>query len=350
MLSNEKLRDWVERSFFQVKPRQFEYSPCFSNTQKLLIVVPYFNPLGDLQREKSFLRFKQKLKQNLSNSRVLIVETLLGENSKKAEWNLEESSFHHLKTYSSAILWQKERLLNLALDYAVAEGFEFMTWLDADLEMEDPYWEARLCKNLESNEFLQCFDAAYLEENHKGTKYRIKRSAASHFGAKQSLANKGIASGLAWAARVSCLKKCRFFDAAIVGGGDTAFYYALLKTQVPADDWHLALSNVSFFQKMPPKLLVDFKKWTANKEQESIKIGALEQNLKAYYHGEQYLRQKRSRYNALQDFDPSTELEITASGAWTWSKQANPRHIQVVEEFFKLRASSERQKSFSQTS
>jgi len=68
---------------------------------------------------------------------------------------------HLIQLSGGDIMWQKERLLNIALE-AVPDKVEDLAWIDCDLVFESPDWPDAARRALKSDNVIQLFSEAVL--------------------------------------------------------------------------------------------------------------------------------------------------------------------------------------------
>ena len=97
---------------------------------KLWTIAAYFNPCGYKSRLDNYERFREQLKTPL-----LTVELAFEE-----PFELEPTAADILiQRRGESVMWQKERLLNIALDHLPAEC-EAVAWLDCDVLFSRADW------------------------------------------------------------------------------------------------------------------------------------------------------------------------------------------------------------------
>ena len=115
----------------------------------MCVITAYCNPCGYVSRRRNFELFASKL---ISQSAYLIVvEVAHGE----AAFELNEK-FNVVRRRCSDLLWQKERMLNIALMYIPME-FTKVAWLDCDVIFEDTSWAERTEHALDEYTVVQPF-------------------------------------------------------------------------------------------------------------------------------------------------------------------------------------------------
>ena len=82
--------------------------------------------------------------------------------SHSGEFELNENDADILVQISGGdVMWQKERLLNIALDYLPPQA-KYVAWIDCDVILENTFWYLEAIELLKSNDVIQLFDEAYL--------------------------------------------------------------------------------------------------------------------------------------------------------------------------------------------
>jgi hypothetical protein len=72
---------------------------------------------------------------------------------------------HLIQLSGGDIMWQKERLLNIALE-AVPDKVEDLAWIDCDLVFESPDWPDAARRALKSDNVIQLFsEVRYLDKS-----------------------------------------------------------------------------------------------------------------------------------------------------------------------------------------
>jgi hypothetical protein len=206
---------------------QTQSAPPYSEVNSdLWAITTYFNPCNYQNRRKGYEVFRQNLQ----------IPLLTVELSFNGEFHLEEGDAEILiQRTSEDVMWQKERLLNLAVE-ALPDFCGKVAWVDCDLVFENDDWPEAARKALEKYPVIQPFQYAYdLKPGLTGPDFAPKmcnprcESYASLYCKrllpegllklpdKRSL---GITPGYAWAARRDLLLRHTLYDACIVGGGD----------------------------------------------------------------------------------------------------------------------------------
>ena len=162
-----------------------------------------------------------------------------------------------------AVLWQKERLLNVGLSH-LPDDCEAVLSIDCDVFFLSRHWLPGVLKLLEHYPVVQPYavvqhlDRDWVPERPVGECVIFEQSAmAAVDDPEAALANatrrsaETIAPGHAWVYRRELLCRFGFFDSCIVGGGDTAMACA---------GWGALDAAVALHQ-MPPGQAAHYRHW-----------------------------------------------------------------------------------------
>ena len=207
--------------------------PVSHSSNRLWAITSYFNPARYRRRFENYRVFRRHLTLPL-----LTVE--LGFDGR---FELGSGDADRLvQVHGRDVMWQKERLLNIALAELPAEC-EAVAWLDCDLVFDDPRWPRKAMAELEKVTAVQPFDrvmeagpsydhdaADSPDLVHRG---RSWASALNDPACPPDLLTReiralGYSCGLAWAARRSFLERHGFYDACVMGSGVRALPGAVL--------------------------------------------------------------------------------------------------------------------------
>src|SRR5262249_42875518 len=186
----------------------------------LWIIVSYFNPLNYRTRRFNYDVFIGALQRSGLNH--LTVECAF----EGQQFSLPDSS-NVIKVRSRSVLWQKERLLNLAVSW-LPRSCKCVAWLDCDLLFTNPSWVVETVRLLDKFPVVQLFERCirlpqgHLDHNGKGN---VCRSFASIMSRDSSVLNSGRFddhghTGYGWAARREVLDRRGLYEYAIAGSAD----------------------------------------------------------------------------------------------------------------------------------
>lgn len=218
-------------------------------------------------------------------------------------------------------LWQKERLLNLAVERLPPE-VDRVAWIDADIQFANPDWAAETHAALERLAVVQLFDAAhFLDQRH-----HVIRSGPSVVGQH----NKGdkVWPGLAWAARRSVFP---LLDMHILGGGDNLMWQAF------AGRHHIKESQGAWWRRLmsPRWLRAYLLEGERMRRRVGGRVGRIAGDVFHYWHGSFENRRYVDRWQILRDhqFDPETDVAIDANGLLRWNSDKPALHAAVAGYF-----------------
>lgn len=303
-----------------------------NNESPLWVITSYYNPQGYLRRWQNFLAFKNNL-----NLPLMVVE-LAEEGRHQLNGN---STDRVMRLTGDSFIWQKERLLNIAIEHLPAH-VKYVAWVDCDMKFERDDWAEEAIEKLEKNGGLlqlfgkvihcpQAFDPLKdsilsLEDRHLYSErsaamiaaqgdYHLKVNTFNRGDIYQKGASAGViiqSSGHAWAACVSDLSKAKIYDANIVGGGDSIMFYCLAGVV----ETYFKMRHYS------EKHQAHIHVWQKNAREHGLfrHVDHVDGKLYHYWHGEFKHRYYRQRHECLSslDYDPVTSLRLASNGTWAW--------------------------------
>jgi hypothetical protein len=299
-------------------------------------ITSYYNPV--------------RYKRRLSNYRIfranLDVPLVTVELSFDGTFELEKNDADRLIQISGgAVLWQKERLLNLAIKQ-VPPDIENIAWVDCDAILGRPDWIEEAKRQLDKFQVIQLFSGVaqlsseeYEKQSNLQNSHISVPSIASLSNGRDLLfkANSKTAplyhEGLAWAAKRRLLEKHGFYDAGIVGGGDSLMTAAI---------YGLYDESIRFFLLDAPRR-EHYLRWAVPfHESAGGCIGYVPGTIYHLAHGSREKRSYEDRHASLANFrfDPDFDLRIGANGAWHWAKP-RPELQNFLMDYFIDRAEDE---------
>ncbi|HET9415494.1 MAG TPA: hypothetical protein VFO74_15390 [Pseudolabrys sp.] len=292
-------------------------------------ITSYFNPVG--------------FKRRLSNYRIfranLAVPLVTVELSFDGRFELTDDDADILIQLSGgAVLWQKERLLNIAIK-SVPENAKNIAWLDCDVIFERPDWMHEAERKLSEANVVQLY-SELVDLGPEGYRSSIQYVPPSGHGIvslglkQQNAPTEGDVRfslpGLAWAARREILEEHGFYDAMIIGSGDSSIFHAM---------------HGRFDHELGRRLLTKaheehYLMW-ARPYHRTVrgKVSNVAGRICHLYHGKFVNRRYRSRHDLLAGlgFDPDLDLRIGANGAWHWARP-RPDLEDFLQKYFLSRA------------
>lgn len=291
-------------------------------------ITAYFNPVGYERRLANYHVFRSRLSVPL-----VTVELAYGE-----EFELGEGDADVLvQLRSTDILWQKERLLNIALT-ALPLTCRKVVWVDCDVVFGSDDWAQRASRRLDDIALLQPFSRVhYLTSDAGPNGFRpanaeMTRSSLAAMTASGLPAGNWLTElrdrrhppgvGLAWAARRDVLDRNGLYDACVVGGGDRAIVAAASGS----------FSELMDSQNMNLSQRLAFLNWARPFHTETGSVdGYVDGNLFHLWHGKSGDRSYGERHAGLSafEFDPSVDIAVDENGALRWNSDKPALHEYV---------------------
>ena len=241
-------------------------------------------------------------------------------------------------------MWQKERLLNLAVE-SLPPHCDRVAWIDADIVFQDEDWPAAANAALDCHPIIQPFETSHELSRDAGPgeidtahAYITCRSLARGLAIGEVnpeimlLPNKrglGIAIGLAWAAHRDVLQKHGLYDAHILDGGVNALVAGIRGRFQDSTEYML----------LNPRRRQHYLDW-ARPFHDTIRddLGWCSGMIFHLWHGDLADRAYDGRRGnfAEFDFDPYTDIAIEKGGAWRWNSD-KPKMHRFVRDYFASR-------------
>ena len=285
----------------------------------LYAITTYFNPAGFKNHPSKYRIFKSKL----------AVPLITVELSFNGQFELDKSDADILIQVSGgAIVWQKERLLNVALKHLPADC-DAVAWIDCDVLFDDPSWVTDTETQLQNTAMVQLFrhfvdlepGQLSIPNSYKhagrGLIYQIEQTGIDALERRTPYGwghtRREVSPGLAWSIRRDVIDQLQFYDAMIMGAGDRMILHAAYgrfstaPETVPITDAHLQHYN----------------QW-AQKFNHAVQgsVGYIPHTIYHLWHGEIPNRGYWNRHEQLRElgFDPNLDLTIGDNGAWHWAR------------------------------
>ncbi len=310
-----------------------EFGQSERRSGALWAITSYFNPMTYRRRRANFRIFRERLGLPL-----VAVELAYG-----PDFELDESDAEILvRLRGTDVLWQKERLLNVALA-SLPPSCTKVAWIDCDVFFEDPDWHLSIERLLDEVPIAQAFSrVAYLSRawrpgaGDEGIAFVLParvaavRSFASPVDCFRATdRSRTGAPGFAWAARRAVLDRHGFYDGSIIGGGDR-----LLLCAAYGDFAGAARID---HDEMPRRR--HFERWARPFADEIAgRVGFIEGTSCSLWHGSMADKQVDARFAGLREFnlDPAVDIAVDEGGAWRWNSDKPDLHA-YVRRFFAAR-------------
>lgn len=304
-------------------------------------VTSYFtfdDPPGKKRRLETYRTFREQLQ----------VPLVAVELSQDGAFDLGHDDAEKLiQIRGGAVLWQKERLLNVAIESLPPEC-EAVAWIDCDVVMFNPHWPEALCEALTQYDLVQPFRRLrYLERDENpgdpttedswfrdSIAFRLREGSvpSSTFAGRKAggdLSRYRVAQGNVWAARRELLDRHGLYDAFIMGGADKGILAA-------AYGHHESVGRAFQMSKRQVEHLTD---WAVPFFQDiECRVGSIAGDAYHLWHGDMEFRGYSTRFEGFErfQFDPAVHLRKNADGIWEWGED-HPELAQWAKDYFEGR-------------
>lgn len=289
---------------------------------ELWSIAAYFNPCHYRSRLESYRRFREALRTPL-----VTVELAFD-----GRFELEADAAEILvRRHGGDVMWQKERLLNIAID-ALPPVCTAVAWLDCDVLFARRDWPQDTLRALERWPLVQPFAMArdQLGRGSGALGEAAPSYAAAYRGgtplettfaydADRVPRRRVSAPGFAWAARREVIAAARFYDACILGAGDRA----LLQAATGTIEQEIAARMPS-----PPHAR-HYREWAVRFHHAvGGRIGCVPGEVIHLWHGDFRDRQYRVRFDGFGrfDFDPMQDVALDDQQCWRWASPKPELH------------------------
>jgi hypothetical protein len=300
----------------------------------LWAITAFYNPARYWTRRNNYQVFRKRLELPL-----LTVELSFDGQFELAP---DDAEILILKA-DGDVMWQKERLLNIALDNLPPEC-QAVVWLDCDVIFQQVDWANQVCHLLEKFPLLQPYSVVHQLPRGISPEQWVAKPTGFARPSVAWLISQGMpvaeclgnpaaqypairTPGHAWAARRDLLEQHRFYDACIIGGGDTVFACAAYGMAEALPKLHA--DNQLVFQ--------HYLSWTGPFfESVQGQVSLIEGDLLHLWHGEVNDRRVRQRHHdmATFQFDPAMDIALTENDCWRWNSPKWTMHEYVANYFF----------------
>jgi hypothetical protein len=308
----------------------------YAVTADLCVVTAYFNPAGFHSRRQNYELFRERIQA--AGLALVTVECALGDRP----FELPPGPGVR-RVQGSDVMWQKERLLNVALA-DLPDSYRKVAWLDADVLFENPDWATATATRLDEFPVVQPFDRAIrlargaTEDDGRGDSYpgfaavyarQPQRLLAGDFTAHGH-------TGFAWAARREVLAGRWLYDACIAGSGDHMMAHAF------CGDWtSVCVDRIIGRANRHRDYFIDWCR--ALYPRVRARVGYVPGAVLHLWHGEVGDRRyvDRNRELAAFGFDPAADIRGGADGCWEWASRKPGLHRWAADYFGRRREDGE---------
>lgn len=254
-------------------------------------ICAYFNFTNNQLRKNHYIEFRKNFKYPITTIEVALDKSL---------FFIEDSI--RILANDNNILWQKERLFNIALQH-IPENFTKIVWVDTDIIFLNDNWLIDLEKILDEYTIAQPFEYVFETEgnNHCLNNYSYSKCLKDHLDQGSDIPI-FAAMGLCWGFNRNILAN-GFYDRHILGSND-----ALQLLSVMGDYLNSQVINTY------PKALVKDWLYYCRQMPPLIKynVGYCKGKIQHLYHGNMYKRGYHTREKLLSQYqyDPKKHIEL----------------------------------------
>jgi hypothetical protein len=281
--------------------------------ETLHIIIPFFNFSNSKVRIQNLKRTLYSLK-SFENIHVVIVNGSYQGQSLENEEFIKDNKFSYIKYDLPSILWVKENLINLAIK-SLPPNWEYVCWIDSDIIFLNPNWVEETITTLQKYDIVQLYKTiTYLG---KDGDIDLNINILYHKPILLGFIARGLKekkylfapTGFGWAINRKFYQKIgKFFEFAIIGGGDLIFATAATQS------YELAKTAASL-KYSPSKNYTDQLMFYYNlfKDCRTHYINGL---ICHQWHGSLEQRQYESRWDIVlkHKFDPFLHVSKTSEG------------------------------------
>lgn len=301
----------------------------------LWAITSFFNPAGYRSRLTNYRLFRSRL-----NVPLVAVEL-----SFTGKFELRDTDAEILIQISGAdVMWQKERLLNVALG-ALPTECDIVAWLDCDVIFASNDWPERARLALKTSPVVQLFSerrdlvAGAVDDSFGLSSVQRKvLGMAYNFVTDHPLRPEGTfmpekplylelgTTGLAWASSRRLLQKHGFYDAQIIGAGDQSIACAAVgKFEYAEQSRHMNSYQREHYLSWAEPFFADT----------GGTLGCVDGRIFHLWHGDSRDRQYDQRHLNLErfEFDPNKDIAVDSNCAWRWNSDKPEMHEYIIRYF-----------------
>lgn len=298
---------------------------------KLAVVTTYYNPCRFRRRKQNYDTFIAHMRQ--FGVKVITVECTFAD--EKPELQAVDGVIH---LTSSSLLWQKERLLNLAAK-SLPRHVEYVAWLDCDILFENPNWVGDTIRALSVYPIVQLFETCLRLEASGLAGY--SPDVAESFASVMTRFPESMAysrydlhghTGYAWAMRRDIFENVGLYEHAISGSADHFMAHAIY------NNYNFCIQTAL---KSDPEQLSHLKEWGERFFRYMDRgVGVVRGQIRHLWHGDLKNRNYYLRMHQITDlgYNPYTDITSEPGRPLEWMDGLNkPELVAYFNDFFHSR-------------
>lgn len=198
----------------------------FNPLKSLFVITPYFNPIGYARRRENYDLFIEGLHK--AGVQCLSIECAFDEDDFQLDERLDV-----IRVRSKTLLWQKERLINLAASW-LPSSCRYVAWLDCDIVFHNANWARDLIRLMGEYKVAQVWETCERKPQFEVPGYTpdIVRSFASTITRDPTAFDSGRYdthghTGYGWAMHRDIFDEVGLYEYAISGSADHFMSHAI---------------------------------------------------------------------------------------------------------------------------
>ena len=278
----------------------------------LVVITSYFNPCRYETRRRHYDTFMNGMAR--AGVTCITVECAFGD----APFELEESPTV-LQVRADTLLWQKERLLNLAASW-LPDYCEYVGWFDCDILFMNKNWANDLISVLKTHKVAQAFETCLRlqKDGTAGPNPDIPTSFAAVMAKEPESLNAGRYdrhghTGYAWAMRREIFDEVGLYEAAVSGSADHFMAHAIY------NDYNFCICNAL---KHDHNQIEHLKTW-GHRFHKLVQgsLGEVPGEIQHLWHGDAVNRRYFLRMHDITNlgFNPWTDLHVEPGRPMAWT-------------------------------
>lgn len=288
---------------------------------ELAVVTTYFNPCRYVTRRKNYDLFMEDMAK--AGVLCLTVECAFP----GQEFELPDS-LDVIQVRADTLLWQKERLLNLAASY-LPPTIRYVAWLDCDILFDNPDWPKDLVTVLKTHKVAQVFETAIrLDRDGISEAEPRAESFASVMARNPGSLEAGRYdvhghTGYGWAMRRELFDEVGLYEAAVSGSSDHFMAHAIY------NHYGFCVENAL---KHDPIQIAHLREW-GDRFYARVhgSLGCVPGTIRHLWHGDTVNRRYFLRMHEITDlgFNPYTDLITLPGKPLSWAPDMNKPGLQA---------------------
>lgn len=283
---------------------------------ELVVITTYYNPCGYASRRRNYTTFIEGMHR--AGVTAITVECAFGDDP-----FVLPASLDVIQVRAKTLLWQKERLLNLAASW-LPKRCKYVAWLDCDILFDNPDWPNDLRRTLRRYQVAQVFETCLRldQAGEPGASPNVAESFASVMRRQPGLLNAGRYdvhghTGYGWAMRRDIFDAVGLYQGAIAGSADHFMAHAIYA------DYNFCIQNALSHDARQIEHLQDWGRRFHARVRGSL--GVVPGNITHLWHGDAVNRRYFLRMRDLTElgYDPWTDLDIQPGSPLEWSPNLN---------------------------